>query len=145
MKAILSVVVALGLGACAGAGARGGAPAPAPDPVSAEAVAWTCGDGVVFFTQATRGGNIEVAAGGQTAWLPKVKAASGTRYKSKTAEFWEKGGEASLSGVGGGPYSGCRSKPAPQPAPQPAAPQPAVKAAPQPAPKAKTTPPKAKP
>jgi len=109
MKEILSVVATLLVGACASAG--GGAPSPAPDPVSAEAVRWTCGDGVVFFTQATRGGNIEVAAFGKTAWLPKVKAASGARYKSKTAEFWEKGGEASLSGVGGPALSGCKKAP----------------------------------
>ncbi len=102
----LAIASALALSGCASAGA--GAPGPAPDPVSAAAVTWTCADGVVFFTQATRGGNIEVAAGGATAWLPKVKAASGARYKSKTAEFWEKGGEASLNGVGAGPYKACK-------------------------------------
>lgn len=79
--------------------------------MSAAAVKWTCPGGVIFFTQATRGGNIEVAAFGETAWLPKVKAASGARYKSKTAEFWEKGGEAMLSGVGGPPQSSCKRTP----------------------------------
>ncbi|RYG33105.1 MAG: hypothetical protein EON93_10135 [Burkholderiales bacterium] len=106
MTKLILLAAVLSLGACATAG--GGAPAPAPDPVSAEAVKWTCADGTVFFTQATRGGNVEVAAFGKTAWLPKVKAASGARYKSKTAEFWEKGGEATLSGAGGPPQSGCK-------------------------------------
>lgn len=100
-------MVALVTGACASA--AGGAPAgPAPDPVNAVAVTWTCPGGTIFFTQATRGGNIEVAAFGETVWLPKTKAASGARYKSKTAEFWEKGGEASLSGVGGTSLSKCK-------------------------------------
>ena len=106
MKSLIAAA-ALTLTACASAGG-GGAPAPAPDPVNAEAIKWACADGTVFFTQATRGGNVEVAAFGKTAWLPKVKAASGARYKSKTAEFWEKGGEASLSGVGGAALSKCK-------------------------------------
>ncbi|RYZ11482.1 MAG: hypothetical protein EON61_10025 [Alphaproteobacteria bacterium] len=109
MTKLILIAAALTLGACATAG--GGAPGPAPDPVSAEAVKWTCADGTVFFSQTTRGGNIEVAAFGQTAWLPKVKAASGARYRNKTAEFWEKGGEASLSGVGGPALSGCKRTP----------------------------------
>jgi len=106
MTKLILLTAALTLGACATA--VGTAPAPAPDPVSAEAVKWTCADGTIFFTQKTRGGNIEAAAFGKTAWLPKVKAASGARYKSKSAEFWEKGGEASLSGVGGASLSGCK-------------------------------------
>lgn len=110
MTKLILMAAALSLSACATA-AGGGAPGPAPDPVAAEAVSWTCADGTVFFTQATRGGNIEVAAYGATAWLPKVKAASGARYKSKTAEFWEKGGVASLSGVGGAAQSGCKRTP----------------------------------
>lgn len=106
MTKLILIAVALTLGACATAG--GGAPGPAPDPVSAEAVKWTCPNGVIVFTQATRGGNVELAAVGETHWLPKVKAASGARYKNKTTEFWEKGGEATLSGVAGGPYKGCK-------------------------------------
>src|SRR5690606_2374049 len=109
MTRLILMAAVLSLSACATAGV--GAPGPAPGPVSAVAVKWTCADGVVFFTQATRGGNVEVAAYGATTWLPKVKAASGARYKNKTAEFWEKGGEAMLSGVGGPAQSGCKRSP----------------------------------
>jgi membrane-bound inhibitor of C-type lysozyme len=105
MKSYLIVTAVLTLGACANITST---PGPAPDPVNAAAVKWTCPSGAIFFTQTTRGGNIEVAAGGATAWLPKVKAASGARYKSKTAEFWEKGGDATLSGVGAGAFKACR-------------------------------------
>ena len=109
MTKLILLAAAFSFGACATAG--GGAPGPAPDPVTGAAVTWACADGVIFFTQTTRGGNIEVAAGGATAWLPKVKAASGVRYKNKTAEFWEKGGEATLSGVGGGQFKACKRAP----------------------------------
>ncbi|HOY79818.1 MAG TPA: MliC family protein [Hyphomonadaceae bacterium] len=108
MKSYLIVTAVLTLGACANITST---PGPAPDPVNAAAVKWTCPSGAIFFTQTTRGGNIEVAAFGETAWLPKVKAASGVRYKSKTAEFWEKGDEATLSGVGGPPQSSCKRTP----------------------------------
>lgn len=106
MKSFTALAATLALAACASA--ANVAPGPAPDPVVAAAVTWTCPNGVIVFTQATRGGNVELAAAGETHWLPKVKAASGARYKNKTTEFWEKGGEATLSGVAGGPYKGCK-------------------------------------
>ncbi len=100
--ALLSVTALVALGACASA------PPPAPDPVRGPVSAWKCDGGAVFSSQMTSGGNVEVLAAGKMYWLPVKKTASGVRYTDRKVEFWERQGQAKLSGAAGGPYANCR-------------------------------------
>ena len=61
-----------------------------------------------FSARIKSNGSAEVFAGGQVYNLPHVAGASGARYSNGTVEYWERGGEAILSGARGGPYENCR-------------------------------------
>jgi membrane-bound inhibitor of C-type lysozyme len=69
---------------------------------------WRCDGGAAFSARIKSSGVAEVFAGGQVYNLPHVQAASGARYAEGDVEYWEHGGEATLSGAQGGPYANCR-------------------------------------
>lgn len=97
MKKLVSLAVLLLLSACAtGAGAGG----PRMD--------WSCQGGAAFSARIKGEGVAEVFAGGRLYNLPHVQAGSGARYSNGSVEYWERGGEATLTGAPGGPYTNCR-------------------------------------
>lgn len=69
---------------------------------------WRCDGGAAFSARIKSDGVAEVFAAGRVYNLPHVQAASGARYGDGSVEYWERGGEATLSGAQGGPYSNCR-------------------------------------
>src|SRR5262245_42067564 len=97
MKKLAALLALAALTACATGGGGGG---PRMD--------WRCAGGAAFSARVHGGGRAEVFAAGQVYRLPHVQAASGARYSDGTVEYWEHGGEASLTGARGGPYTNCR-------------------------------------
>jgi membrane-bound inhibitor of C-type lysozyme len=69
---------------------------------------WRCDGGAAFSSRIKTNGGAEVFAGGQVYNLQRAQAASGARYSNGSVEYWERGGEAMLSGARGGPYANCR-------------------------------------
>lgn len=98
MKTLFALSALALLAACASSG--GGAGGPRMD--------WRCDGGAAFSARIKGEGTAEVFAGGQVYNLPHVQAASGAKYSNGTVEYWEHGGEATLSGAHGGPYNNCR-------------------------------------
>ena len=97
MKTLFALSALALLAACASPGGGGG---PRMD--------WRCDGGSAFSARIQGGGTAEVFAGGQLYNLPHVQAASGAKYSNGSVEYWEHGGEATLSGARGGPYNNCR-------------------------------------
>jgi membrane-bound inhibitor of C-type lysozyme len=97
MKAKLALAALVLLAACATSPTPGG---PRMD--------WRCAGGAAFSARISSEGAAEVFAGGQVYNLPHVAGASGARYSSNGVEYWERGGEATLTGAQGGPYTSCR-------------------------------------
>jgi membrane-bound inhibitor of C-type lysozyme len=95
-KLLLAAALATALAACATASGPSG---PRMD--------WRCDGGAAFSARISSSG-AEVFAGGQVYNLPHVQGASGARYSNGAVEYWERGGEATLSGAHGGPYNNCR-------------------------------------
>jgi membrane-bound inhibitor of C-type lysozyme len=98
MKALIPLVALVFLAACASTG--GGNMGPRND--------WRCQGGSAFSARIKTNGSAEVFAGGQVYNLPHVEAGSGARYSNGAVEYWERGGEATLNGAAGGPYTNCR-------------------------------------
>ncbi len=99
MRKFVALAALTLLAACASTG--GGGPAgPRMD--------WRCDNGAAFSARISGSGTAEVFAGGQTYTLPHVAGASGARYSNGNVEYWERGGEATLTGAHGGPYNNCR-------------------------------------
>jgi membrane-bound inhibitor of C-type lysozyme len=98
MKTLFALSALALLAACASSG--GGAGGPRMD--------WRCDGGAAFSARIKGEGTAEVFAGGQVYNLPHVQAASGAKYSNGSVEYWEHGGEATLSGARGGPYNNCR-------------------------------------
>lgn len=98
MKKIALVAALFALSACA----------TATTPTGGPRADWRCDGGAAFSMRLKADGNAEVFAGGQLYNLPGVVAGSGTRYTNGSVEYWEHGGEATLNGAAGGPYSNCR-------------------------------------
>ncbi len=97
MKKLLAVSALLLLTACASTGGGG----PRSD--------WRCDGGAAFSARINMGDSrAEVFAGGQVYRLPHVQSASGARYSDGAVEYWEHGGQATLTGARGGPYNNCR-------------------------------------
>lgn len=97
MKKLIALAALVALSACASAPTPGG---PRMD--------WRCDGGAAFSARISGGGAAEVFAGGQTYTLPHAQSGSGARYLNGSVEYWEHGGEATLSGAHGGPYNNCR-------------------------------------
>lgn len=97
MKKALALIALAFLAACASTGAPAG---PRMD--------WRCAGGAAFSARIKPDGVAEVFAGGQVYNLPHVQAASGARYSNGAVEYWERGGEATLTGAQGAPYANCR-------------------------------------
>jgi len=97
MKTLLALSALALLAACATGGGGGG-----------PRMEWRCDGGAAFSARIQGGGTAEVFAGGQLYNLPHVQAASGAKYSNGSVEYWEHGGEATLSGARGGPYNNCR-------------------------------------
>jgi putative lipoprotein len=97
MKTKLTLAAFLILAACATPAAPGG---PRMD--------WRCDGGAAFSARISADGAAEVFAGGRVYNLPHVPGASGARYSGGGVEYWERGGEATLTGAQGGPYTSCR-------------------------------------
>jgi membrane-bound inhibitor of C-type lysozyme len=97
MKQFLLAAALLSLTACASTGGAIG-----------NRMDWRCDGGAAFSARIKSNGNAEVFAGGQVYNLPHVAGASGARYSNGAVEYWERGGEAMLSGARGGPYANCR-------------------------------------
>ena len=95
MKKLAALAALAALTACATGSVRG----PRMD--------WSC-DGGAAFSARVSGGRAEVFAGGQVYRLRHVRAASGARYSDGTVEYWEHGGQATLTSARGGPYTNCR-------------------------------------
>lgn len=93
------------LALCACATETGGGTVSGP-PIG-NLVRWRCESGSTFGVGFTANG-ARVAAGGQTYALPHVQAASGARYSNGSVQYWEHGGQATLTGARGGPYNNCR-------------------------------------
>lgn len=97
MKKLALAAATLALAACATATTPAG---PRMD--------WRCDGGAAFSARILEGGAAEVFAAGQVYRLPHVQAGSGARYSDGSVEYWERGGEATLTGAHGGPYANCR-------------------------------------
>lgn len=97
MKRLLLAVSLLALGACATNSGMIG-----------NRMDWRCAGGAAFSARIKTNGTAEVMAGGQVYNLPHVQGASGARYSNGQVEYWEHGGQATLSGARGGPYNNCR-------------------------------------
>lgn len=97
MNKLFLATALLALGACASMGGNIG-----------NRMDWRCDGGAAFSARIKGGGAAEVFAGGQVYRLRHVEAASGARYSNGAVEYWERGGQASLSGAHGGPYNNCR-------------------------------------
>lgn len=69
---------------------------------------WRCDGGAAFSVRIRSDERAEVFAGGRIYNLPHVPAASGARYSDGRVEYWERGGEATLTGAQAGPYANCR-------------------------------------
>jgi membrane-bound inhibitor of C-type lysozyme len=98
MKKLLLATALLSLAACA----------TTPTGSMGPRMDWRCDGGAAFSARINASGAAEVFAGGQTYTLPHVAAASGAKYSNGRVEYWERGGEATLSGAHGGPYNNCR-------------------------------------
>lgn len=96
MKKIVSFAALLLIAACASTGTVG------------NRMDWRCGGGAAFSARIKSDGVAEVFAGGRLYNLPHVQAASGARYSNGSVEYWERAGEATLTGAQGGPYNNCR-------------------------------------
>ncbi len=100
MKKFAALAVLVLLAACASTGGGGGPAGPRMD--------WRCDSGAAFSARIKGNDTVEVFAGGQVYTLPHVAGASGAKYSNGSVEYWERGGEATLSGAHGGPYNNCR-------------------------------------
>ena len=96
MKRLLTAAALLALSACASTGTIG------------NRMDWRCDGGAAFSARIKSDGSADVFAGGQVYTLPHVAGASGARYAGGGVEYWERGGEATLTGARGGPYANCR-------------------------------------
>ena len=72
----------------------------------APGITWRC-DGSRTFSASIGSRGAEVHAGGRDYALPHAPG-SGARYAAGGAEYWERAGQASLTGAAGGPYRNCR-------------------------------------
>jgi membrane-bound inhibitor of C-type lysozyme len=101
MKTIAALASLALLAACATTSTGGGPSGPFNQ--------WRCDGGAAFSVRiSTEGeGSAEVFAGGQTYRLPRIAGASGLRYSNGQVEYVERGGQATLGGARGGPYSNC--------------------------------------
>jgi membrane-bound inhibitor of C-type lysozyme len=97
MNRIAALAALALLAACASSGGPAG---PRMD--------WRCDGGAAFSARISSSGTAEVFAAGQTYSLPHVAGAAGARYSNGNVEYWERGGQATLSGARGGPYNNCR-------------------------------------
>lgn len=96
MKKLVIAAAILALSACTTVGTIG------------NRMDWRCAGGAAFSARIKTNDTAEVFAGGQVYNLPHVQAASGARYSNGSVEYWERGGEATLTGAQGGPYNNCR-------------------------------------
>ena len=96
MKQIALLSVLLVLAGCASAGLGGG-----------QRSAWRCAGGKSFSAQVSMSGVAVVSAGGRSFTLRHVRSASGARYSNGSVEYWERAGQATLTGAPGGPYTNC--------------------------------------
>lgn len=98
MKKLALGIALISLAACASTPVTPGGPR----------MDWRCDGGAAFSARILEGGSAEVFAGGQVYRLPHVQAASGAKYSNGTVEYWEHGGQATLTNANGGPYTNCR-------------------------------------
>ena len=103
MKKLLLIAALVALSACANESGGGVVSSGAP---VGNLVRWHCDGGKSFGVGFTTTG-ARVAAGGATYALPHVQGA-GARYANGGVEYWERGGQATLTGARGGPYNNCR-------------------------------------
>lgn len=101
MRYILTAAALLALSACATLGGP-------EEPIGGNRMTWRCEGGASFTATITGDGRARVVAGGQTYTLPHERAGSGARYASGGIVYWERGGQATLTGARGGPYNNCR-------------------------------------
>jgi hypothetical protein len=71
-----------------------------------EPMRWHCDSGASFSAQILEGERARIGAGGRLYTLPRV--GPGARYAQDGVTYVERGGAATLTGVGGGPYANCR-------------------------------------
>lgn len=96
VRAAAALLAALLLGAC-GSGPGEPPKDPAASAASAAGRIWTCEDGrTVEAAFMPRDGHATVTVDGVRHELPAQPAASGARYADGDAEFWSKGGKATL-------------------------------------------------
>lgn len=96
MRILIAAAALLALAACSTVGTIGAR------------MDWRREGGAAFSARIKTNDTAEVFAGGQVYTLPHVAAASGARYAEGGVEYWERGGQATLTGARGGPYENCR-------------------------------------
>jgi membrane-bound inhibitor of C-type lysozyme len=72
-------------------------------------ITWRCDGGKSFGVHFTTTG-AEVYANERSYTLPHAQSASGARYSNGRVEYWERAGQAELSGAAGGPYVNCKRR-----------------------------------
>jgi membrane-bound inhibitor of C-type lysozyme len=102
MRSALICALLLALAACATPASE------EAEPVGGHRMLWRCEDGATFTAVITSDRRARIAAGGQSYTLPHERAGSGARYAAGGVVYWERGGQANLTGARGGPYTNCR-------------------------------------
>lgn len=101
MRLILASAALLALTACASLESP-------QDQVGGNRMIWRCEGGASFTATITSDGRARVVVGGQTYSLPHESAGAGARYANGGIVYWERAGQATLTGARGGPYTNCR-------------------------------------
>ncbi|MDX2238728.1 MAG: MliC family protein [Hyphomonadaceae bacterium] len=83
--------------------------APSPD-AAGQTFIWVCPDNTEFEVAFDASGTAKVFVRGRSYDLPGVPAGSGTRYSDGRVEYWERGGEAMLTGAPGGDLFQCTQR-----------------------------------
>jgi membrane-bound inhibitor of C-type lysozyme len=103
VKRVLILVGLAALAACSTLGSVGGGGS------IGNRINWHCDGGHSFTVSFTRNSAL-VSVNGRTYNLVHAQSGSGARYSNGSVEYWERVGQAQLTGTPGGPYANCRRR-----------------------------------